>query len=80
MLAEVVPGHKSCKTIQVRDAAQVERPGVIRDSCPAEFARSSFPSMPLGGMFIPRMLKIGIDTGGTFTDFIVLGHGRIRTL
>jgi len=26
------------------------------------------------------MLKIGIDTGGTFTDFIVLGHGRIRTL
>ena len=31
-------------------------------------------------MFIPRMLKIGIDTGGTFTDFIVLGHGRIRTL
>jgi N-methylhydantoinase A len=31
-------------------------------------------------MFIPRMLKIGIDTGGTFTDCIVLGHGRIRTL
>lgn len=26
------------------------------------------------------MLKIGIDTGGTFTDFVVLGEGRIRTL
>jgi N-methylhydantoinase A len=36
--------------------------------------------MPVGDMFVPRMLKIGIDTGGTFTDFIVLGHGRIRTL
>ncbi len=26
------------------------------------------------------MLKIGIDTGGTFTDFIALGQGRMRTL
>ena len=52
----------------------------IRDLCSAGSTRSSFSSMPLGGMFVPRMLKIGIDTGGTFTDFIVLGHGRIRTL
>jgi len=26
------------------------------------------------------MLKIGIDTGGTFTDFVVLDGGQIRTL
>jgi N-methylhydantoinase A/oxoprolinase/acetone carboxylase beta subunit len=26
------------------------------------------------------MLKIGIDTGGTFTDFIVLDGSKIRTL
>src|SRR3974390_675755 len=26
------------------------------------------------------MLKIGIDTGGTFTDFIVLHNGKTRTL
>src|SRR5213594_561815 len=26
------------------------------------------------------MLKVGIDTGGTFTDFIVLDGGTMRTL
>jgi N-methylhydantoinase A len=36
--------------------------------------------MPLDDMFSSQMLKIGIDTGGTFTDFVVLGRGRIRTL
>lgn len=36
--------------------------------------------MGLGDMFLLRMLKIGIDTGGTFTDFIVMGQGRIRAL
>ncbi len=40
--------------------------------------RSPFPSVPRSPYNPPVMVRVGIDTGGTFTDFVRIDRDGVR--